>query len=86
MHRVGVTALALSLVTGLGGVAAASAADGHHVYPSKQQVHDARHRVGRCPCLSGDTYDACCGPIHRGEVDAPTAERLMRSRLLVRGL
>ena len=31
MHRVGVTALALSLVTGLGGVAAASAADGHHV-------------------------------------------------------
>ena len=34
----------------------------------------------RCPCLSGDTYDACCGPIHRGVADAPTAERLMRSR------
>ena len=47
MHRVGVTALALSLVTGLGGVAAASAADGHHVYPSKQQVHDARHQVAQ---------------------------------------
>jgi len=45
VHRVGVTALALSLVTGLGGVAAASAADGHHVYPSKQQVQQARHHV-----------------------------------------
>jgi cell wall-associated NlpC family hydrolase len=50
VHRVGVTALALSLVTGLTGVAAASAAPssgGDHVYPSKQQVHDARHRVAR---------------------------------------
>ncbi|HEX3929522.1 MAG TPA: C40 family peptidase [Nocardioides sp.] len=47
MHRVGVTALALSLVTGLTGVAAASAATsaGHHVYPSKHQVQDARHRA-----------------------------------------
>jgi SEC-C motif-containing protein len=33
----------------------------------------------RCPCLSGEVYDACCGPLHRGE-PAPTAERLMRSR------
>ncbi len=33
----------------------------------------------RCPCLSGESYDACCGPLHRGE-PAPTAERLMRSR------
>ena len=47
MHRVGVTALALSLVTGLGGVAAASAADGDHVYPSKQQVQHARHQAAR---------------------------------------
>jgi cell wall-associated NlpC family hydrolase len=49
VHRVGVTALALSLVTGLGGVAAASADPstpvGHHVYPSRQQVSDARHRA-----------------------------------------
>ncbi len=45
MHRVGVAALALSLVAGLGGVAAASAADGHHVYPSRQQVNHARHQV-----------------------------------------
>lgn len=35
--------------------------------------------TSRCPCLSGETYDACCGPLHRGE-PAPTAERLMRSR------
>lgn len=34
----------------------------------------------RCPCLSGDTYGACCGPLHRGERPAPTAEALMRSR------
>jgi SEC-C motif-containing protein len=34
----------------------------------------------RCPCSSGETYDACCGPLHRGEAEAPTAERLMRSR------
>jgi len=34
----------------------------------------------RCPCLSGETYGACCGRFHRGEADAPTAERLMRSR------
>jgi SEC-C motif-containing protein len=36
--------------------------------------------LDRCPCLSGDTYGACCGPIHRGERLAPTAEALMRSR------
>ena len=34
----------------------------------------------RCPCTSGDTYDACCGPILAGQKDAPTAVRLMRSR------
>ncbi|MGP6176993.1 YchJ family protein [Microbacterium sp. A196] len=34
----------------------------------------------RCPCTSGDTYDACCGPILSGTIAAPTAERLMRSR------
>jgi SEC-C motif-containing protein len=34
----------------------------------------------RCPCLSGETYGACCGPFHRGAAEAPTAERLMRSR------
>lgn len=34
----------------------------------------------RCPCLSGDTYGACCGPPHRGARTAPTAEALMRSR------
>jgi len=41
----------------------------------------------RCPCLSGETYGACCGRYHHGlaaggadAVAAPTAEALMRSR------
>ena len=41
----------------------------------------------RCPCLSGETYGACCGRVHAGlagsgpdAVRAPTAEALMRSR------
>lgn len=34
----------------------------------------------RCPCLSGETYGACCGPFHARRAAAPTAERLMRSR------
>ena len=33
----------------------------------------------RCPCLSGDTFENCCGPLLDGGT-APTAERLMRSR------
>lgn len=32
-----------------------------------------------CPCGS-PSYDACCGPLHRGERQAATAEELMRSR------
>ena len=36
--------------------------------------------AARCPCLSGETYAACCRPIHLGKLLAPTAERLMRSR------
>ena len=34
----------------------------------------------RCPCLSGETYDLCCGPLHEGRAQAPTAVQLMRSR------
>lgn len=44
----------------------------------------------RCPCLSGDSYGACCGRYHAGRrpgpdgrtagPHAPTAEALMRSR------
>jgi len=34
----------------------------------------------RCPCLSGLTYDACCGALHVGTATAQTAEQLMRSR------
>jgi SEC-C motif-containing protein len=33
----------------------------------------------RCPCLTGNPYGECCGPLHAGAA-APTAERLMRSR------
>jgi SEC-C motif-containing protein len=33
-----------------------------------------------CPCGLGPPYDACCGPLHRGERQASTAEALMRSR------
>lgn len=38
------------------------------------------HDDERCPCLSGDTYGACCGRYHSGAATAPTAEALMRSR------
>jgi len=34
----------------------------------------------RCPCTSGLVYDECCGPLHRRERTAGTAEQLMRSR------
>lgn len=33
-----------------------------------------------CPCGSGKSYAACCGPLHEGAAIAPTAEALMRSR------
>ncbi|OBI91821.1 YchJ family protein [Mycobacterium sp. 1245805.9] len=33
-----------------------------------------------CPCGSGDGYRACCGLFHCGELEARTAEELMRSR------
>ena len=37
----------------------------------------ARERF--CPCGSGTSYGACCGPLHAGR-EAATAEALMRSR------
>lgn len=33
-----------------------------------------------CPCGTGKTFEACCGPFIRGELPAPTAEAMMRSR------
>ena len=36
--------------------------------------------VELCPCGLGERYPDCCGRLHRGEVAAPTAELLMRSR------
>jgi SEC-C motif domain protein len=35
--------------------------------------------MSNCPCGSGSTFEACCGPI-LGGAPAPTAEALMRSR------
>ena len=36
-------------------------------------------RSSACPCKSGSTFGACCEPFLRG-AEAPTAEKLMRSR------
>lgn len=33
-----------------------------------------------CPCGSGRRYDDCCARLHRGTVEARSAEELMRSR------
>jgi len=33
-----------------------------------------------CPCHSGKRYESCCGPFHRGDLEAETPEALMRSR------
>jgi SEC-C motif-containing protein len=33
-----------------------------------------------CPCGSGATYDACCGPLLANRVQAGSPEQLMRSR------
>ncbi len=33
-----------------------------------------------CPCGSDESYRVCCGPLHHGELQARSAEELMRSR------
>lgn len=33
-----------------------------------------------CPCQSSLDYAVCCGKYHKGKLQAPTAETLMRSR------
>jgi SEC-C motif-containing protein len=40
----------------------------------------ADRREAPCPCGTGLPYDDCCGPLHRGQTQAGTAERLMRAR------
>lgn len=35
---------------------------------------------GTCPCGSGASFDTCCSQYLTGELSAPTAEALMRSR------
>ena len=34
----------------------------------------------RCPCGTDMTYDECCGPLHRGDEKARSAEELMLAR------
>jgi SEC-C motif-containing protein len=36
--------------------------------------------VNRCPCGTGLTFGECCEPFLRAVAQAPTAERMMRSR------
>lgn len=36
--------------------------------------------MSACPCSSGKEFEACCGPIVRGEAPALTPESLMRAR------
>ncbi|KAA0022956.1 YchJ family protein [Antrihabitans cavernicola] len=33
-----------------------------------------------CPCMQGEPFDNCCGPLLSGEKSAATAAQLMRSR------
>lgn len=40
----------------------------------------SRDIADACPCGSGGSLDACCGPYIGGSEAAPTAEALMRSR------
>ena len=48
---------------------------------SPRRRHDpAPPRPSSCPCGLPQPYDDCCGPLHRGERTAATAEQLMRSR------
>ncbi len=34
----------------------------------------------QCPCGTGETYDACCGPLLANVAQATSPEQLMRSR------
>ena len=38
------------------------------------------HTMAGCPCGSGSAYSKCCKPYIDGTLQAPTAEKLMRSR------
>lgn len=37
-------------------------------------------KTKQCPCGSKKSYTLCCGRYHKGNIYAPTAESLMRSR------
>ncbi|MFR0353672.1 YchJ family protein [Streptomyces sediminimaris] len=47
---------------------------------SRRQHGSAPVQSPSCPCGLAETYERCCGRLHRGEAAAPTAEALMRSR------
>ena len=36
--------------------------------------------ASRCPCGTGQGYDACCARLHRGLIDADTPDVLVRAR------
>jgi peptidoglycan DL-endopeptidase CwlO len=77
-HRVGPSAVVLSLILGLGGVAAASAApsgSGHHVYPSKQQVQDAQDKAVRAAHDVAGIKAALAQADLRMQASAVTAEK-----------
>ena len=38
------------------------------------------HLQSACPCGTGATYDACCGPLLANTAQATSPEQLMRSR------
>ncbi|WP_210586467.1 YchJ family protein [Streptomyces sp. GESEQ-35] len=46
----------------------------------RQQRTSTAARPLPCPCGLAETYEKCCGRFHRGDMTAPTAEALMRSR------
>lgn len=61
---------------------------GHSPVQSSTMTQTEPNMKEACPCGSGLTYEQCCGPIHRHQRQAKTAEALMRSRYsaYVRGL
>ncbi|MFJ3233212.1 YchJ family protein [Streptomyces sp. NPDC086787] len=46
---------------------------------SRRTTRPAKHAAS-CPCGLPEPYERCCGRCHSGQVAAPTAETLMRSR------
>ncbi len=58
--------------SGVGGV-------GHCSFEEHMIIRHVEN-VAPCPCGSGGAFGECCSPYLAGTAEAPTAERLMRSR------